>query len=111
MYAARLPDAADLFRLSGYQYCSDGHFSAPWVDADHAFPIWSYFTFTQNFFMAGMSGIGAHWLSPTWTLAVEEHFYLIVPFLFSSFRGAGWPDSHRHRCWGAAVFVPGSMIS
>lgn len=59
-----------------------GIFSAPWVDADHAFPIWSYFTFTQNFFMAGMSGIGAHWLSPTWTLAVEEHFYLIVPFLF-----------------------------
>jgi peptidoglycan/LPS O-acetylase OafA/YrhL len=59
-----------------------GMFSAPWVDADHAFPIWSYFTFTQNFFMAGMSGIGAHWLSPTWTLAVEEHFYLIVPFLF-----------------------------
>jgi peptidoglycan/LPS O-acetylase OafA/YrhL len=59
-----------------------GIFSTPWVDADHAFPIWSYFTFTQNFFMAGMSGIGAHWLSPTWTLAVEEHFYLIVPFLF-----------------------------
>ena len=59
-----------------------GIFSAPWVDADHAFPIWSYFTFTQNFFMAGMSGIGAHWLSPTWTLAIEEHFYLIVPFLF-----------------------------
>ena len=79
-----------------------GIFSAPWVDADHAFPIWSYFTFTQNFFMAGMSGIGAHWLSPTWTLAIEEHFYLIVPFLFFIIprRRLGL-DSRRHRCWGA----------
>jgi peptidoglycan/LPS O-acetylase OafA/YrhL len=60
-----------------------GIFSAPWADhADQAFPIWSYFTFTQNFFMAATSGIGAHWLAPTWTLAIEEHFYLIVPFLF-----------------------------
>ena len=57
-------------------------FSAPWAESDGSFPIWSYFTFTQNFFMAATGGIGAHWLSPTWTLAVEEHFYLIVPFLF-----------------------------
>ncbi len=57
-------------------------FNAPWVDADHPLPVWSYFTFTQNFFMAATSGIGAHWLAPTWTLAIEEHFYLIVPILF-----------------------------
>ena len=57
-------------------------FAAPWVDADEPFPAWSYFTFTQNFYMAATGGIGAHWLSPTWTLAIEEHFYLIVPFLF-----------------------------
>ncbi len=57
-------------------------FAAPWVDADEPFPAWSYFTFTQNFYMAASGGIGAHWLSPTWTLAIEEHFYLIVPFLF-----------------------------
>jgi peptidoglycan/LPS O-acetylase OafA/YrhL len=57
-------------------------FTAPWVDADQPLPIWSYFTFTQNFFMAATNGIGAHWLAPTWTLAIEEHFYLIVPFLF-----------------------------
>jgi peptidoglycan/LPS O-acetylase OafA/YrhL len=57
-------------------------FTAPWVDSDQPLPIWSYFTFTQNFFMAATGGIGAHWLAPTWTLAIEEHFYLIVPFLF-----------------------------
>jgi peptidoglycan/LPS O-acetylase OafA/YrhL len=57
-------------------------FSGHWVDADGAFPIWSYFVFAQNFFMAAADGIGAHWLAPTWTLAVEEHFYLLVPALF-----------------------------
>lgn len=57
-------------------------FAAPWVDAEHPLPVWSYFTFTQNFFMAATGNIGAHWISPTWTLAIEEHFYLIVPFLF-----------------------------
>jgi peptidoglycan/LPS O-acetylase OafA/YrhL len=57
-------------------------FTGSWVDADGAFPIWSYFVFAQNFFMAAANGIGAHWLAPTWTLAVEEHFYLLVPALF-----------------------------
>ncbi len=32
--------------------------------------------------MAAADGIGAHWLAPTWTLAIEEHFYLVVPALF-----------------------------
>jgi peptidoglycan/LPS O-acetylase OafA/YrhL len=57
-------------------------FTGHWVDADGAFPIWSYFIFAQNFFMAAADGIGAHWLAPTWTLAIEEHFYLLVPALF-----------------------------
>jgi peptidoglycan/LPS O-acetylase OafA/YrhL len=56
--------------------------AAPWVDADLTFPLWSYLSFTQNFFMAQTGSIGAHWLSPTWTLAIEEHFYLVVPVLF-----------------------------
>jgi peptidoglycan/LPS O-acetylase OafA/YrhL len=50
-----------------------------WVDANVQFPLWSYLTFNQGFFMAAVHSIGAHWLAPTWTLAVEEHFYLIVP--------------------------------
>jgi peptidoglycan/LPS O-acetylase OafA/YrhL len=54
----------------------------PWVDAAVTFPLWSYLTFTQNFFMIQQNAIGAHWLAPTWTLAVEEHFYLVGPALF-----------------------------
>ena len=52
---------------------------AAWVDADVRFPLWSYLTFVQGFFMVSTDSIGAHWLAPTWTLAVEEHFYLVVP--------------------------------
>ena len=48
-------------------------------EADVAFPTWSYLTFTQNFFMIANDSIGAHWLAPTWTLAVEEQFYLFAP--------------------------------
>jgi peptidoglycan/LPS O-acetylase OafA/YrhL len=53
----------------------------PWADADVRFPIWSYLSFSQNFLMISTGGIGAHWLAPTWTLTVEEHFYLLVPAL------------------------------
>lgn len=59
-----------------------GATNAAWRDADVSFPVWSYFTFTQTLFMASTEQIGAHWLAPTWTLAVEEHFYLLAPMTF-----------------------------
>jgi peptidoglycan/LPS O-acetylase OafA/YrhL len=46
-----------------------------------AFPLWSYVTFTQNIFMGARSDFGPAWLGVTWSLAVEEQFYLFVPFL------------------------------
>lgn len=44
-------------------------------------PEWSYFAFLQNIFMAAHRDPGAFWLGPTWSLAVEEQFYLLVPLL------------------------------
>lgn len=44
-------------------------------------PLWSYVTFLQNWVM-GSRGFGAHWLGITWSLSVEEQFYLLAPFLF-----------------------------
>src|SRR3984885_27503 len=43
-------------------------------------PYWIYFIFIQNFFLASTSA-QAIWLGSTWSLAVEEQFYLISPFL------------------------------
>jgi peptidoglycan/LPS O-acetylase OafA/YrhL len=45
------------------------------------FPLWSYLTFTQNIFMSVYENFGGHTLAITWSLAVEEQFYLIVPLL------------------------------
>lgn len=44
-------------------------------------PIWSYLTFTQNFLMSFAGAFGANWLSITWSLAVEQQFYLIMPLI------------------------------
>lgn len=53
--------------------------NAPW--AGQPLPASSYFTFTQNFVMAARGDYGTILLSPTWTLAVEEQFYLLIPLL------------------------------
>ena len=44
-------------------------------------PLWTYFTFTQNYFMAAENSGAARWVGITWSLAVEEQFYLIFPFV------------------------------
>jgi peptidoglycan/LPS O-acetylase OafA/YrhL len=41
----------------------------------------SYATFTQNIAMGSYGDFGANWLGITWSLAVEEQFYLIIPLL------------------------------
>jgi peptidoglycan/LPS O-acetylase OafA/YrhL len=42
---------------------------------------WSYFVFVQNFFMAQAGTFGSDWLGITWSLAIEEQFYLFLPLL------------------------------
>ena len=48
---------------------------------DHRISPWYYFTFTQNFAMFAQSDFGPGWLGVTWSLAIEEQFYLLLPFI------------------------------
>ena len=44
-------------------------------------PILPYYLYLQNFFMAIQGTFGNEFLAPTWSLAIEEHFYLLLPLL------------------------------
>lgn len=45
-----------------------------------ALPDWPFFVFLQNFWMTAQQDLGPHWLSVTWSLTIEEQFYLLLPF-------------------------------
>jgi peptidoglycan/LPS O-acetylase OafA/YrhL len=53
----------------------------PLCFVDRTLPLWSYFTFTQNIPMALSRSFGDPMAGQTWSLAVEEQFYLLLPFL------------------------------
>jgi len=43
------------------------------------YPAYVYTTFTQNFIVAMRGDYGPEWSNVTWSLAVEEQFYFILP--------------------------------
>jgi peptidoglycan/LPS O-acetylase OafA/YrhL len=50
-----------------------------WVDP--ALPAASYYTYSQNLLFAVLGDQSTAWLLPTWTLCVEEQFYLSLPLI------------------------------
>ena len=46
----------------------------------HGLPMWQYPLFLQNIGMSIHRSVGSKWLEATWSLAVEEQFYLLLPF-------------------------------
>src|SRR5204863_3384002 len=56
-------------------------FAVRYQSGEWPIPLASYATYTQNFFMAWEKTLGHTWLSPTWSLAIEEQFYLTLPLL------------------------------
>ena len=48
-------------------------------------PFWTYPLFIQNFWLAAAGTFGTGWLAPTWSLCVEEQFYLTLPSIVRFF--------------------------
>lgn len=56
-----------------------------WADTwllEKPIPTWSYLTFMQSYVMGLEGASGAKWLAITWSVSVEEQFYLLMPFVF-----------------------------
>lgn len=54
--------------------------SAQFEQQDPTFPKWGYIFLLQNFFAARKAGfIASAWFGVTWSLAVEEQFYIVLP--------------------------------
>lgn len=48
---------------------------------------WPYYTFTVNFSLAAHSNWWMSWLTPLWSVAIEEQFYLLLPLVVRI-----WPE-------------------
>ena len=49
-------------------------------------PAWCYPLYLQNVFMTTRRTFGGEWVSVTWSLAIEEQFYLLLPIVVRTLR-------------------------
>lgn len=66
---------------------------SPWL-FQNPLPFLSYFTFTQNFasvYYVAYVGAPAAWMGVTWSLAVEEQFYFVMPCVMRKVRDRWLP--------------------
>ena len=88
------------FRIFPVYFIFLGVFFAlrPWIKhAGYAWllqgnvPDWSYLTFTQNILMAVRDNSGGSFLNITWSLGIEEQFYLFASLLSIALPRKHWP--------------------
>lgn len=80
-YTRRSCRILPLYALVGFLFIAALAFAEfPWLTAN-SLPGASYLTFTQNFAMGWLNTFGANFMGATWSLAVEEQFYLLFPLI------------------------------
>jgi peptidoglycan/LPS O-acetylase OafA/YrhL len=67
-------------------------------------PAWSYVTFTQNLVMARQETLGPDWLAITWSLAIEEQFYILLPLMVRFIAPSRLPFAGAILVFSAPVF-------
>jgi peptidoglycan/LPS O-acetylase OafA/YrhL len=51
------------------------------LTGDNVLPWWSYYVMVHNNYMAAMNSMGNNAFSITWSIGIEEQFYIIFPFI------------------------------
>ena len=74
-----------MFALFIAGLAAGGAIRFPWLFR-YPLPLWSYPTFTQNIVAGMRGGFGANWLGVTWSLAIEEQFYIFLPLVIFALR-------------------------
>jgi peptidoglycan/LPS O-acetylase OafA/YrhL len=54
-----------------------------------AMPAWAYLLFAQNLVGPFLMTFGSAWMGVTWSLAIEEQFYLLLPLIVRKLSGRG----------------------
>lgn len=61
--------------------------AVPWftgnyfLTGNNVLPSWSYFAMIHNFYMANLANLENDAMSVTWSIGIEEQFYIVFPFV------------------------------
>lgn len=81
-----------LFLLIFFAVSSISFFaSSDFLSAENRIPFWSYFAMVNNIYMAIQENLGNDSLSVTWSIAIEEQFYLVFSVLIYFLRNSALP--------------------
>ncbi|MES2732321.1 MAG: acyltransferase [Bacteroidota bacterium] len=61
------------------------------LTGNNILPAWSYFMMVHNFFMGSLNNMGNDSISVTWSIGIEEQFYILFPLIVFFLKGKWLP--------------------